>query len=54
MFVLVCYVFNYVFSFDCSCLFADRLSVFSISIRGIVGYFLLDIGRPTCGTNLSS
>jgi len=31
LFVLVkaYYVFNYVFSFDCSCLFADRLSLFS-------------------------
>jgi len=33
----------YVFSFDCSCLFADRLSLLSKFICGMIGYFVLVI-----------
>jgi len=45
LFVLVkaYYVFNYVFSFDCSCLVADRFSLFSQFICVIIGYLLLVI-----------
>jgi len=35
--------FNYVFSFDCSCLFAARFSLFSKCICVIIGYLLLVI-----------
>jgi len=49
--VLMYYVFNYVFSFNCSCLFATV----SVYLVNLFGYFLLGVGRPTvCGTNLSS
>jgi len=45
LFVLVkaYYVFNYVFSFDCSCLFADILCLFSQFSCVIIGYLLLGI-----------
>jgi len=35
-FVLVYYILNYMFSFDSSCIFADRLSLFSKFICAII------------------